>query len=58
MVRAQLIDGTRDAFTSGTSLLLRVGAEMMLTTALIAHQHPKGEEATWTLRNSGRLVMS
>jgi hypothetical protein len=31
---------------------------MMLTTAVVAHQHPKGEEATWTLRSSGRLVMS
>ena len=41
-VRAQLIDGTRDAFTSGTSLGLRVGAALiLLTTAVVAHQHPK-----------------
>ena len=37
-----LIDATRDAFTSGTSLGLRVGAALiLLTTAAVAHQHPK-----------------
>jgi len=41
-LRTQLIDGTRDAFTSGTSLGLRVGAALiLLTTAVVAHQHPK-----------------
>ena len=42
VVRAQLIDGTRNAFTSGTSLGLRVGAALILLTAvLVALQHPK-----------------
>ena len=42
VLRTQLIDGTRDAFTSGTSLGLRVGAALiLLTTAVVAHQHPK-----------------
>jgi hypothetical protein len=42
VLRTQLIDGTRDAFTSGTSLGLRVGAALILrTTAVVAHQHPK-----------------
>jgi EmrB/QacA subfamily drug resistance transporter len=42
VLRAQLVDGTRDAFTSGTSLGLRVGAALiLLTTAVVAHQHPK-----------------
>jgi hypothetical protein len=41
-LRAQLIDGTRNAFTSGTSLGLRVGAALILLTAvLVALQHPK-----------------
>jgi EmrB/QacA subfamily drug resistance transporter len=40
-VRAHLISGTRDAFTSGTSVGLRVGAVLLLlTTAVVAHQHP------------------
>jgi hypothetical protein len=35
-------DGTRDAFTSGTSLGLRLGAALILVaTAVVAHQHPK-----------------
>ena len=43
VLRAQLIDGTRDAFTSGTSLGLRIGAALvLLATAVVAHQHPKG----------------
>jgi hypothetical protein len=42
VVRAHLVDATRDAFTSGTSLGLRVGAVLiLLTTAVVAHQHPK-----------------
>jgi EmrB/QacA subfamily drug resistance transporter len=41
-LRAQLIDGTRDAFTSGTSLGLRIGAALiLLATVVVAHQHPK-----------------
>jgi EmrB/QacA subfamily drug resistance transporter len=41
-VRAQLVSGTRDAFTSGTSLGLRIGAVMILVVAVIvAQQHPK-----------------
>ncbi|MBV9795953.1 MAG: MFS transporter [Actinobacteria bacterium] len=45
-VRAHLIDGTRDAFTSGTSLGLRVGAVLLLlTTAVVAHQHPRERES-------------
>jgi EmrB/QacA subfamily drug resistance transporter len=42
VVRAQLIAGTRDAFTSGTSVGLRIGAVLILaTTAVVAQQHPK-----------------
>jgi EmrB/QacA subfamily drug resistance transporter len=42
VLRAQLIDGTRDAFTSGTSLGLRLGAALiLLATAVVAHQHPR-----------------
>jgi EmrB/QacA subfamily drug resistance transporter len=41
VLRAQLLDGTRDAFTSGTSLGLRIGAALiLLTAAVVAHQHP------------------
>jgi hypothetical protein len=41
-VRAHLLDGTRDAFTSGTSVGLRVGAALLLlTTAIVALQQPK-----------------
>jgi EmrB/QacA subfamily drug resistance transporter len=44
-VRAQLVDGTREAFTSGTSVGLRVGAVLLLlTTAVVAHQHPRDRE--------------
>jgi EmrB/QacA subfamily drug resistance transporter len=44
-VRAQLVDGARDAFTSGTSAGLRVGAVLLLlTTAVVAHQHPRDRE--------------
>jgi hypothetical protein len=40
--RAHLLLTTRDAFTSGTSAGLRVGAALLLLiTALVAHQHPK-----------------
>jgi EmrB/QacA subfamily drug resistance transporter len=40
-VRAHLLDGTRDAFTSGTSVGLRVGAALLLlTTAIVALQYP------------------
>jgi EmrB/QacA subfamily drug resistance transporter len=43
-VRAHLLDATRDAFTSGTSVGLRVGAALLLlTTAVVAFQHPKEE---------------
>jgi EmrB/QacA subfamily drug resistance transporter len=43
-VRAHLLDATRDAFTSGTSVGLRVGAGLLLlTTAVVAFQHPKEE---------------
>jgi hypothetical protein len=46
VLRTQLIDGTRDAFTSGTSLGLRLGAALiLLTTAVIAHQYPKEADA-------------
>jgi EmrB/QacA subfamily drug resistance transporter len=42
VARAQLIEGTRDAFTSGTGLGLRVGAALILLTAvLVACQHPR-----------------
>jgi EmrB/QacA subfamily drug resistance transporter len=41
-VRAHLLDGTRDAFTTGTSAGLRVGAALLLlTTAVVALQYPK-----------------
>jgi len=44
-VRAHLVDGTRDAFISGTSIGLRVGAVLLLlTTAVVAHQHPRDRE--------------
>jgi EmrB/QacA subfamily drug resistance transporter len=44
-VRAHLVNGTRDAFTSGTSVGLRAGAVLLLlTTAVVAHQHPGEEE--------------
>lgn len=40
--RAELVRGAHDAFTSGTSLGLRVGALLiLLTTAVVIHQHPK-----------------
>jgi hypothetical protein len=39
--RAHLIAATRDAFTSGTSLGLRVGAALLLlATVVVAVQHP------------------
>ena len=45
-VRAHLVSGTRDAFTSGTSLGLRVGAVLLLiTTAVVPHQHPRDQES-------------
>jgi len=41
-VRAHLLDGTRGAFTSGTSAGLRVGAALLLlTTAIVALQYPR-----------------
>jgi len=46
VLRAQLIDGTRDAFTSGTSLGLRLGAALvLLATVVVAHQHPAENDA-------------
>jgi EmrB/QacA subfamily drug resistance transporter len=45
-VRAHLVSGTRDAFTSGTSVGLRVGAVLLLiTTAVVAHQYPRGQDS-------------
>ncbi len=42
VLRAHLITATRDAFTSGTGLGLRVGVGLLLiTTAIVALQHPK-----------------
>jgi EmrB/QacA subfamily drug resistance transporter len=42
VVREQLLRGTRDAFTSATSIGLRVGVVLLLlTTVVIALQHPK-----------------
>jgi hypothetical protein len=39
---ARLVDGTRDAFTSGTSLGLRLGVVLLLLiTSVVAHQHSK-----------------
>jgi EmrB/QacA subfamily drug resistance transporter len=41
-VRAHLLQGIRDAFTSGTSVGLRIGAALILFTAVVvAHQHPR-----------------
>jgi EmrB/QacA subfamily drug resistance transporter len=41
-VRADLLNGTRDAFTSGTSAGLRIGVVLLLlTTVVVARQHPK-----------------
>jgi hypothetical protein len=42
-VRAHLLDATRDAFTSGASVGLRVGAALLLTTAGVALKHPSEE---------------
>jgi EmrB/QacA subfamily drug resistance transporter len=43
-LRAHLLDGTRDAFISGTSVGLRVGAALLLiTTVIVAFQHPREE---------------
>jgi MFS family permease len=45
-VRAHLVSGTRDAFVSGTSLGLRVGAVLLLvTTAIVAQQYPRDQES-------------
>jgi hypothetical protein len=45
-VRAHLVSGTRDAFTSGTSLGVGVGAVLLLiTTAVVAHQYPRDQKA-------------
>ncbi|WP_201377975.1 hypothetical protein [Ktedonobacter sp. SOSP1-85] len=42
VVRDQLLRGTRDAFTSATSMGLRVGvALLLLTIVVVALQHPK-----------------
>ncbi|HEX4106719.1 MAG TPA: hypothetical protein VHX88_01205 [Solirubrobacteraceae bacterium] len=42
VVRARLLHGTRDAFTSGTSIGLRVAVVLLvLTVAVVAGQHPK-----------------
>jgi EmrB/QacA subfamily drug resistance transporter len=44
-VREHLLHGTRDAFTSGTSVGLRVGVVLLLlTTAVVANQHPKKQK--------------
>ena len=41
-VRAQLVDGTRDAFTSGSSVGLRIGAALLLlTAAVVTFQRPR-----------------
>jgi EmrB/QacA subfamily drug resistance transporter len=41
-VRARLLDATRDAFTSGTSVGLRAGAALLLvTTVVVAFQQPR-----------------
>jgi EmrB/QacA subfamily drug resistance transporter len=41
-VRVELLDGARTAFTSGSSIGLRVGAVLLLlTTAVVIHQQPK-----------------
>ena len=46
-VRAHLVAGTRDAFTSGTSLGLRIGVVLLLlTTLVVVHQHPNHERST------------
>jgi EmrB/QacA subfamily drug resistance transporter len=46
-VRTHLINGTRDAFTAGTSLGLRVGVVLLLvTTAVVAHQHRNQSETS------------
>ena len=38
-----LLDATRDAFISGSSAGLRIGAALLLlATAVVAHQHPRG----------------
>jgi MFS family permease len=43
-VRALLLHGTRDAFTSGTSVGLRIGAVLiLLTAAAVANQYPREE---------------
>jgi EmrB/QacA subfamily drug resistance transporter len=44
-VRAHLLNGTRDAFISGTSVGLRIGVVLLLlTTVVVAHQHPKEQK--------------
>ena len=44
VVRARLVAGTHAAFTSGTSLGLRVGGALVLVCAAIfLHQHPPGQ---------------
>ncbi|ADB53569.1 MFS transporter [Conexibacter woesei] len=43
-VRAQLVDGARDAFTAGTAVGLRVGAALiLLATLVVAHQHTSNQ---------------
>jgi EmrB/QacA subfamily drug resistance transporter len=42
-LRAELVHATGEAFTSGTSLGLRIGAALiLLTAAAVFHQHPAG----------------
>ena len=44
--RSSLISGTRAAFTSGTSLGLRVGVVLLLLTpSFVFHQHPRDRES-------------
>jgi EmrB/QacA subfamily drug resistance transporter len=46
IVRAHLVHGIHAAFTSGTSLGFRVGAALiLLTAAVVFHQHPTGDRA-------------
>jgi hypothetical protein len=41
--RIERVIGTQDAFLSGTSVRLRIGAALILATAAVAaHQHPDG----------------
>jgi EmrB/QacA subfamily drug resistance transporter len=55
-VRAQLMDGTRDAFISGTSIGLRAGAALLLlATAIVALHHPAEQGTTSDSEARSRL---